>query len=57
MSAGLVILRRHDPNCGYEQTCSCATWVPGEGWVSDLTLIRREQKHEKREKRERRSRG
>lgn len=44
----LVQLRRTDPNCGYEQRCSCATWVPGEGWVDDLTLERRKAKREKR---------
>jgi hypothetical protein len=49
-----ISLRRHDPNCGYEQRCSCATWVPGEGWVSDLTLMFRKLKREKRERRSRR---
>lgn len=47
----LVKLRRTDPNCGYEQWCSCATWVPGEGWVLDIDLLRREQARVKCERR------
>jgi hypothetical protein len=44
----LVNLRRTDPNCGYEQSCSCATWVPGRGWVSDMLLLYEAKKLRKR---------
>lgn len=46
----MVRLRRTDPHCGYEQTCSCATWIPGEG---DIELAWRARKREREARRAR----